>query len=760
MNHFSRAIITATCLLLTAGSGSAQNPKQPDDTAKSLTGWIAALKDNDKLVSAAARKALGPDGAFAKTAIPVLIDALKETDSVVRWDVMDILAEYGPKAVPSLVEALKRPDTGIRTGAATVLGKIRPRPIEAVPALIGAMKDREPEVRAAAAISLREMRRAAAKVVPALIAGLGDAEPRVRACCAEALEGLGPKAAPAVGALANALKDPDEAVRGWAADALGMIGPAAKDAVPALIAVVRDVNAGYLRERAVKALAWIGPAAKDAVPYLLTALKIEDYTPVTAVAGTVTIPSLIAELEERNYELRRTAVGTLGAIGPDAASAVPQLLVMAKNKKDKARDEALWALGGIGPAAKDAVPLLIEELADHTYTFRPCEVAMALGGIGPDAKAAVPTLAALARNRREDDQVREYAAKAVMKIDPAFAAREGMEFAYLNIRLGKVLPVRLKPRPPATAEQAKRIKTLIAELAKIDKPDFGLSGTLTGTAFAPLPGRGKMQAGLITDHQLRTSAAFRSLVEMGPTALPFLLDALGDKTPTGLKVRRFAGVLAVGGSMPDGNPFNAKEKKAAAIESAQGADDDYEDTGFLESYTVTVGDVCYVAIGQIIGRQYLAVQYIPSGIIGVSSPTASPLLRDQLRAAWGGQDPANVLLDSLFTDYATEGLFNGKSLDGWDEGSDFQVRAVTRLLYYFPEETAPLVAARLRALDVAAPKGDDGWMRREVKNGVRTIEFIEAVSWCQAGPVREALSDIAKRTDDPHIKKAIAAGQK
>lgn len=51
MNHFSRAIITATCLLLTAGSGSAQNPKQPDDTAKSLTGWIAALKDNDKLVS-------------------------------------------------------------------------------------------------------------------------------------------------------------------------------------------------------------------------------------------------------------------------------------------------------------------------------------------------------------------------------------------------------------------------------------------------------------------------------------------------------------------------------------------------------------------------------------------------------------------------------------------------------------------------------------------------------------------------------------
>jgi hypothetical protein len=119
-----------------------------------------------------------------------------------------------------------------------------------------------------------------------------------------------------------------------------------------------------------------------------------------------------------------------------------------------------------------------------------------------------------------------------------------------------------------------------------------------------------------------------------------------------------------------------------------------------------------------------------------------------------------VLLDSLLTDYATEPLFNGNSLDGWYEGSNFQVGAVARLLYYFPEETAPLVAARLRALDVAARKGIDDWIKREVKNGVRTTEFIEAVSWCKAAPVREALADITRRTDDPEVKKALAAGQK
>lgn len=775
MNHFSRVVITAACLLLVAGPGNAQNPKQPGDAAKAVAQLIADLKGKDNQASAAAREALGPDGPYAKTALPALIDALNEPDRGVQWNLAELIAEYGPRAVPSLIDALKRPNVNIRVSAAEALGKVRPRPVEAVPALIAAMKDPEPEVRAAAARGLREMRRAADKVIPVLVAGLNDPEFGVRYASAEGLGNMVRKPGPAIEALARAVSDEGFGVRWEAAIAIGRIGPAAKAAVPILTAQLRR---GWMRAP-VSFLGRIGRYAQPGWPVMSTvavaaALALDkmddDDNPsrqafvAWALAGIGppakdAVPPLIEALHDPDRSLRRFAARALGEIGPDAASAVPQLLAMAKNKKDKERDEALWALGGIGPAAKEAVPILIEELADRKYTFRPCEVAMTLAEIGPNAKAAVPALTALVRNRREDDQVREYAAKAVMKIDPAFAAREGMEFAYLNVRLGKVPPVRLKPRPPATDEQAKRIKALIAELAKIDKPDFGLSGTLTGTAFAPLPGSGKMQAGLLTNHQLGTSAAFRSLVELGPTALPFLLDALGDKTPTGLKVRKLI-VLAVGGSLPDGNPFNAKEKKALAMEPAPGTDDDYEDAGLVESYTVTVGDVCYVAIGQIVGRQYLAVRYIPTGITGVCSPTASPLLRDQLRAAWGGPDPAKVLLDSLLTDYTTEGLFNGNSLDGWDEGSDFQVRAVTRLLYYFPAETAPLVAARLRSLDVMVPKVRDGRMLRDVKNGVRTAEFIEAVSWCKAAPIREALADISKRTDDPYIKEALAAGPK
>lgn len=51
-------------------------------------------------------------------------------------------------------------------------------------------------------------------------------------------------------------------------------------------------------------------------------------------------------------------------------------------------------------------------------------------------------------------------------------------------------------------------------------------------------------------------------------------------------------------------------------------------------------------------------------------------------------------------------------------------------------------------------------MKREVKNGVRTIDFIAAVSWCMAPPIAEALADIARRTDDPLIKEVVERGRK
>jgi hypothetical protein len=256
-----------------------------------------------------------------------------------------------------------------------------------------------------------------------------------------------------------------------------------------------------------------------------------------------------------------------------------------------------------------------------------------------------------------------------------------------------------------------------------------------------------MGVGLLTDHNLATSAAFRELVEMGPAALPALLDTLGDRTPTRLRIKSFGGGLMFFDSDVPRNPFNAAEKRALSVKPIDDDEDERHDP-----YTVTVGDVCFVAIGQIVGRPYHAVRYIPTAIISINSTTASRTLRERVRVSWVGENPAKTLLDSLLTDYATEEVSEGVS----SEASDYQIGAVVRLLYYFPDETAPLIATRLRSLDVAAA----GWKRRDAKNGVRTDEFIKAVAWCRAAPIREALAEIAKKTDDPAIKEATAAGGK
>jgi hypothetical protein len=337
-----------------------------------------------------------------------------------------------------------------------------------------------------------------------------------------------------------------------------------------------------------------------------------------------------------------------------------------------------------------------------------------------------------------DTYVRQAAAEAVARIDPELAARKGFDTAYLNVRLGKVASIRLAPRA-ISDERAKDVKKLIAALAKVTAANRWACTARFERSFYPM------------DSRFNPSPALRSLVEMGPDALPFLLDALEDTTPTKLEYGP-SDVMYFGNRL-EGNPLNPSERRGLSGELTRG-DDEYADPN--QFYTLKVGDICFVAIGQIVGRPYHAAHLglgLGAGPM-INSPVERKALRERVRALWRSKDPAQKLIDSLLLDYATEGVFNGSSLDGWDEGSERQIDAVMRLLYYFPRETAPLIADRLRALDVQRVDGSD-WIDREVKNRVRTVEFIKTVAWCTARPIREALAEIAKRTDDPEIKEAL-----
>jgi hypothetical protein len=318
----------------------------------------------------------------------------------------------------------------------------------------------------------------------------------------------------------------------------------------------------------------------------------------------------------------------------------------------------------------------------------------------------------------------------------------------LSVKLGEIPDLRLTPRPPITEAKAKRIKALIASLADLDMPDFGLSATLSGDAFSPVPGQGGFRTGFLTDHRIEPSVSLRALVSHGPDALPFLLDALDDRTPTKITVKH-QGLL--GGMWHQGelflSPANPFEEGVYKAREATGRGElDLAMSEGVESYTVKVGDVCFVAIGQIVGRGYAAVRYQPTMCIVLNCPSHDPKLCAEVRAIWEARDARRRLFDSLRVDYATEGVFNGESLDGWSLGSELQCGAALRLLYYFPEESAPLIARRLDLLDVREDKELESWMRRCVANGVRADDFVKAVGWSEESVVRAAVRRLAERT--------------
>jgi hypothetical protein len=328
-----------------------------------------------------------------------------------------------------------------------------------------------------------------------------------------------------------------------------------------------------------------------------------------------------------------------------------------------------------------------------------------------------------------------------------------------TMKLGKVPDVRLNPRLAVGEEQAKWIKRLIAELADLDGASVGVSATLSGHDFAPVPGQSQVGVLMLTDHRLKPSPVFRELVSLGPDALPFLLDALDDKTPTKIVIKHEFGI---GGMWYGGelylSPVNPAEAKVYEAREAVRRPQEI-DIKPQTSHTVTVGDVCFVAIGQIVGRPYEAVRYQPTACIVINSPTQDARLCADVRAIWASKDPTRKLFDSFLADYATEGRNEGDELEiGWERASMLQCNAALRLLYYFPTESAGFIAERLDKLDVAETADVEEGIRQYHANRVRTERFIQAVSWSKQPAVRATVTRLFKRAGDEHSLLAALSG--
>lgn len=372
-----RLLILACGLLLLNGMTSAQEKKEPSYQGKSLSVWVAQLKDPGVKQRAEAAKAIGRFGPDGLAAMDALVTAMKDKEVEVRQAAIGALnfLPEDAKAVPALIAALKDSSPQVRAETAKVLETYAPFAVfvpevkTAIPALIEALKDSDPQVGARSANALGWFRKDAKTIVPPLVEALKNPDWGIRSSAAFSLGLMGPEAKPAVPLLIQQLKGKiekgkqvtEDVLRRNAARALGRITKDSDVAVVALIEAMKDPGL-EVPEVAITALGEIGPAAKDAIGPLTARLKDDKKSPVRihAAASLARIdpkyvkPAMAILIESLNSSegyIRASAVDALDDLGPLAKEAVPELIKLLKDKDTTLSDRAGRALRRIDKEA-------------------------------------------------------------------------------------------------------------------------------------------------------------------------------------------------------------------------------------------------------------------------------------------------------------------------------------------------------------------------------------------------------------------------
>jgi HEAT repeat protein len=252
---------------------------------------LGAAKDKRPRVRSRSFLLFGKFRTEAKTAVPVLVDALQDEDAPVRRAAAQALSYFGSEkeTLAALLKAMDDPDRpggegqmSVAEWAVSSLGacrKLNPPLVLSTLARV-ARTGKTRSMRLGATVSLGAMGACGdeftKEVLPILSGFLKDEDPWLRAQAAGALSNMRVHAAPAMPALLEALDtrgvtDPALAknIRLSVMSALWGIGPGAKDAVPVLIEIAQSQkNDPAERRYAVSALGSIGEAAKQAIPLL------------------------------------------------------------------------------------------------------------------------------------------------------------------------------------------------------------------------------------------------------------------------------------------------------------------------------------------------------------------------------------------------------------------------------------------------------------------------------------------------------------
>jgi len=221
----------------------------------------------------------------------------------------------------------------------------------------------------------------------------------------------------------------------------------------------------------------------------------------------------------------------------------------------------------------------------------------------------------------------------------------------------------------AAAISALTTEALIDKLQDEAKQGAGTHTTAFVNEFLPLDVPARFGGGVMGSAAPNKSEVMVELVRRGVRSVPALLDHLSDTRPT---------KLVIGG--PDGFAFDATwfsdeydYRFPTASRQPKGVNtvDIMKPARTFTTYTIKVGDLCFVALGQITNRRLLAARYQPSGCMVINSPTQYPALAKAAREDWH-ELTAETLEQSLLEDLIDKSAFSRG--DG----------ALQHLMFYFP----------------------------------------------------------------------------
>lgn len=241
----------------------------------------------------------------------------------------------------------------------------------------------------------------------------------------------------------------------------------------------------------------------------------------------------------------------------------------------------------------------------------------------------------------------------------------------------------------------KSVAELIDELTQINAQSQGINSAAIYEGFIADDSPGSFEVGVLGVAPTKVPPQMKELVRRGPVALPELIQHLDDKRPTKLEVGnkpsgRQVGVDAL--FMYFSDEYDPRVPHWWSDEEWKKGPRPME-RSFEGLYTVKVGDICYVLIGQVVNRRLLAVRYQPSAGLVVKSPIEAPVLVERVRNEWGRADTQG-LRAALIEDIQSTNEPKGARPDEYTER--FVDPALARLRLYFPDAYKSLEGADLQ----------------------------------------------------------------